>query len=127
MKKVLIFVCSMALAISVMAQNVPDVRPGNNHSMAVRGWARPGGGGAANLTYHTGGKVILNAHVVLIFWGSFPSGYTTNMQNFRNQFGTTGQYHTIVQYTGIDDATGVTGAIALTNLEIGRASCRERV
>ncbi|HVT05548.1 MAG TPA: hypothetical protein VHL58_19480 [Thermoanaerobaculia bacterium] len=116
MKKFFAGLLVAAVAGSVMAQKAPDVRPGNLHSMGVRGWARPGGGGAANLTYHTGGKVIRNAHVVMIFWGSFPSGYTTNMQNFRNQFGTTGEYNTITQYTGIDDATGTTGAIALSNL-----------
>jgi hypothetical protein len=117
MKKALVFVFAAALAASAFAQNAPDITPGNSpHSMAVRGWARPGGGGSANLTYHTGGKVLLNAHVVMIFWGSFPSGYTSNMQNFRNQFGTTGEYNTITQYTGIDDASGVTGTIALSNL-----------
>ena len=116
MKKALVFAFAAALAASAFAQNAPDVTPGNAHSMAVRGWARPGGGGSQNLTYHSGGKVILNAHLVMIFWGSFPSGYTTNMQNFRNQFGTTPEFNTITQYTGIDDASGATGTIALTNL-----------
>jgi hypothetical protein len=117
MKKALVLVAAAALATSAFAQNAPDIAPGNNHhSMSVRGYAKPGGGGASNLVYHTGGKVILNAHVVMIFWGSFPSGYTTAMQNFRNQFGTTGEYNTITQYTGIDDASGVTGTIALSNL-----------
>src|SRR5438067_5083965 len=119
MKKVLVFVFAAALAASAFAQNAPDVTPGNTHSMAVRGWARPGGGGSQNLVYHSGGKVLLGAHVVMIFWGSFPSGYTTNMQNFRNQFGTTPEFNTITQYTGIDDATGTTGAIALSNLAGG--------
>jgi hypothetical protein len=117
MKKALVFVFAAALAASAFAQNAPDITPGNSpHSMAVRGWARPGGGGSANLTYHTGGKVLLGARVVMIFWGSFPAGYTTNMQNFRNQFGTTPEYNTITQYTGIDDASGLTGTIALSNL-----------
>jgi hypothetical protein len=120
MKKALVFVFAAALAASAFAQQAPDILPGNSHT-SVRGWAKPGGGGAQNLVYHTGGKVIRNAHVVLIFWGTFPSGYTTDMQNFRNQFGMTGEYNTITQYTGIDDASGTTGAIALSNLAGGPA------
>ncbi|HEV7442720.1 MAG TPA: hypothetical protein VGO18_09005, partial [Steroidobacteraceae bacterium] len=116
MKKALVFVFAAALATSAFAQGNSDneLNKGNGH-----GHVNNGAGAAAstgNLTYHSGGKVIRNAHVVLIFWGTFPSGYTTNMQNFRNQFGTTGEYNTITQYTGIDDASGTTGAIALSNL-----------
>src|SRR5437588_7248585 len=93
MKKVLVCLAVLALATAAVAQNAPDVAPGNDpHSMAVRGWARPGGGGSSNLVFHTGGKVLRNAHVVMIFWGSFPAGYTTAMQSFRNQFGTTGEF-----------------------------------
>jgi hypothetical protein len=124
MKKALVFVFAAALATSAFAQNNGngngngdgngDANQGNGHGKVNNeaGQARSG----SNLIYHTGGKVLRNAHVVMIFWGSFPSGYTTNMQNFRNQFGTTGEYNVITQYTGIDDATGTTGAIALTNL-----------
>ncbi len=116
MKKALVFVFAAALATSAFAQGNSDheVNVGNGHGKPnneAGGFASTG-----NLTYHSGGKVIRNAHLVMIFWGSFPSGYTTNMQNFRNQFGTTGEYNTITQYTGIDDATGTTGAINLTNL-----------
>lgn len=122
MKKALTFVFAAALATSAFAQGVSNVElnstVGDGHAN-VHNYA--GGGGGGNLIYHTGGKVIRNAHVVLIFWGSFPSGYTTNMQNFRNQFGTTGEYNTITQYTGIDDATGSSGAIALSNLAGGPA------
>lgn len=122
MKKALAVVFAAALATSAFAQKAPDIAPGNTvHSMSVRGYAKPGGGGAQNLVYHTGGKVILSAHVIMIFWGSFPAGYTTTMQNFRNQFGTTPEFNTITQYTGIDDASGVTGTIALSNLAAGSA------
>jgi hypothetical protein len=117
MKKALVFVFAAALATSAFAQGGSgheQTNPSNGHgpaNSAAIGFAR-----TSNLVYHSGGKVLRNAHVVMIFWGSFPSGYTTNMQNFRNQFGTTGEYNTITQYSGIDDATGTTGAIALTNL-----------
>jgi hypothetical protein len=119
MKKALVFVFAAALATSAFAQGNSDneVTRGNGFGSPNNqaGQARS----SSNLVYHSGGKVILHAHVVMIFWGSFPSGYTTNMQNFRNQFGTTGEYNTITQYTGIDDATGTTGAIALNNLAGG--------
>jgi hypothetical protein len=122
MKKALVFVFAAALATSAFAQgnSNPELNPdlGNGHAH-VSNFA--GGGGGGNLIYHSGGRVIRNAHVVMIFWGSFPAGYTTAMQNFRNQFGTTGEYNTITQYTGIDDATGTTGAIALSNLAGGPA------
>jgi len=121
MKKALVFVFAAALATSAFAQGNSgnEVSRGNGFGSPNNAAGQAGSNG--NLIYHTGGKVILNAHVVLIFWGSFPSGYTTNMQNFRNQFGTNGEYNTITQYTGIDDATGTTGAIALSNLAAGPA------
>src|SRR6266576_7071010 len=116
MKKALVFVFAAALATSAFAQGNSDheVAVGNGHGKPnneAGGFASTG-----NLIYHSGGRVIRNAHVVMIFWGAFPSGYTTNMQNFRNQFGTTGEYNTITQYSGIDDATGITGAINLAVL-----------
>jgi len=71
---------------------------------------------ATNLSNH-GGGVVVSAKVVFIFWGpSFASGgadngYATTLRNFRNQFGTTGEYNTITQYSGIQ----------LTNLGSGGA------
>jgi hypothetical protein len=116
MKKALVFVFAAALATSAFAQgnSNQEVDHGNGFGKVNDEAGRLRSSG--NLVYHSGGRVILSAHVVEIFWGSFPSGYTTNMQNFRNQFGTTGEYNVITQYTGIDDASGVTGAIQLTNL-----------
>jgi hypothetical protein len=116
MKKALVFVFAAALATSAFAQGNSDneINKGNGHSKVNNEAGQAASSG--NIVYHSGGKVIRNAHVVMIFWGSFPSGYTTAMQNFRNQFGTTGEYNTITQYTGIDDATGSSGAIALSNL-----------
>jgi hypothetical protein len=70
----------------------------------------------ANVTYH-GGPTITSAKVVYIFWGApFCVGgadraYATTLQAYRNQLGTTGEYKTITQYSGI----------LLTNLGSGTA------
>jgi len=69
----------------------------------------------ANLTNH-GGGVIANAHLVYLFWGpSFCSGgadagYAATLQAFRNQFGSTGEWRTILQY-GVN-ATNLAGGTA---------------
>ncbi|MEO6196356.1 MAG: hypothetical protein ABIS20_25325 [Thermoanaerobaculia bacterium] len=61
----------------------------------------------SNLTNH-GGGVIVSAKVVFIFYGpsfnnaaSADFSYARTLQAFRNQFGTTGEYNTITQYSGI--------------------------
>src|SRR4051794_20593612 len=102
MKKSLIYFAVLAMATAAFAQNTPELNPDNgngHHGMEVQGWAKPGGAARSqNLTYHTGGAVIRNARVSLIFWGpSFgPTGadnaYATQIQLFRNQFGTTGEF-----------------------------------
>ena len=76
---------------------------------------------ATNITNH-GGPVITAARVVFIFWGpTFANAanadhtYATNLQSFRNQFGTNGEYNTITQYCGSN------GCIGLTNLAAGTA------
>ena len=65
---------------------------------------------ATNLVNH-GGPTITSAKVVLIFWGpSFnnPSSpdytYAQTIINYRNQFGTTPEYNTITEYSGIQQA-----------------------
>lgn len=122
MKKALAFAFAASLTTAAFAQNIGDL----NHHAHVQGWAKPGGGGAQNLTYHTGGTVIRNAHVVLIFWGpSFATGgadnaYATQIQAFRTAFGTTGEYNTVTQYYGEDPVSGY-GNIALANLGGGTA------
>jgi hypothetical protein len=65
---------------------------------------------AINLTYH-GGQTITSAKVVLIFWGptfnntaSPDYNYARTIINYRNQFGTTDEYRTITQYSGIQVA-----------------------
>jgi hypothetical protein len=59
------------------------------------------------LTNH-GGGVIVSAKVVFVFWGpSFSNAaspdfsYAQQLQAFRNQFGTTPEYNTITEYSGI--------------------------
>ncbi len=69
---------------------------------------------ATNATNH-GGPVITSAHVIFLFWGSFPSGYTSALQSFRNQYGTNGEYNVITQYSGSN------GTVALSNLAAGSA------
>ena len=75
---------------------------------------------SSNPTNH-GGPVIVQAHLVYIFWGpSFASGgslasYAATLQAFRNQYGTNGEYNVITQYSGSN------GTIALTNLAAGTA------
>jgi len=71
----------------------------------------------SNLTNH-GGGVIVSARLVYIFWGpNFNNAaspdfqYARTLQAFRNQFGTTPEYNTITQYSGIQ----------LTNLGSGTA------
>jgi hypothetical protein len=70
-----------------------------------RGASAPNKAGQ-NIVNH-GGPTITSAKVVFIFWGpSFAAGgadnaYATTLQAFRNQFGTTGEYNTITQYSGI--------------------------
>jgi hypothetical protein len=72
----------------------------------ARGVEKPSVSLLANLTNH-GGTVLTSAKVVYIFWGpSFATGgadnaYATTLQAYRNQFGTTPEYNTITQYSGI--------------------------
>src|ERR1051325_3810798 len=115
MKKVSAILFALAVAGAAYAQKAPGIEinnlPGHAHVSN-----QAGGGGGGNLIFHNGGKVLRNAHVVLIFWGSFPSGYTSAMQSFRNNFGTTGEYNVITQYYGTDDNDGSYGNIAQSSL-----------
>jgi hypothetical protein len=123
MKKVLAFVFTAAIACGAFAQSVeinhlPDGKTNPSNKAG-------GGGAGGGIVYHTGGTVIRNANVVLIFWGpSFASGgadnaYAQELQAFRNQFGTTGEYNTITQYYGEDPVSGY-GNIATGSL-VGQA------
>ena len=81
-------------------------------------FARPGGGGGSNLTYHNG-PVIHAAHVVPIFWGpSWGSGGSdaanaTTIQGYLANFGTSSHYAVITQYSD------TTGKIQTSNLTGG--------
>ena len=114
----------LVVTATAFAQNPAELN--DKHYFRPQGWARGGGGGAQNLIYHTGGSVIRNARVVMIFWGpSFSGGganaaYAAELQSFRNQFGTTGEYNTITQYYGEDAISGF-GNIAQSNLGGGSA------
>jgi hypothetical protein len=67
-----------------------------------------------SLVYHNG-PTITSAKVVFIFWGPgfAPGGaqnaYATALQSFRNQFGTTPEYNTITEYSGIQQANLASG------------------
>jgi hypothetical protein len=101
MKKVSAILFVLALAGAAYAQQV-ELAVGNGHAHPSN---QAGGGGAGgNLIYHTGGSVIPVAKVVCIFWGpsfndptSADYNYARTLQNYRNQFGTTGEYNTITQ------------------------------
>jgi len=120
---IVLFIVLLVVAASGFAQN-PDETNGK-HYYRPQGWARSGGGkGGQNLVFHNGGSVIRNAKVVMIFWGpSFAgsdAGYASELQSFRTQFGTTGEYNTITQYYGEDAVAGF-GNIAQSNLGGGTA------
>jgi len=121
MKKALAFVFVAALATTAFAGDVETPIDLNHSGRSLPSKYAGGGGAGGNLIYHNGGVVIRNANVVLIFWGpSFASGgadngYAQQMQAFRNQFGTTGEYRTIIQYYGEDPISGY-GNIATGSL-----------
>jgi hypothetical protein len=104
MKKALAIVFTAALAASAFGQSleVNHLPSGKTNPSNFAG----GGGAGGNLSYHTGGTVIRNANVVLIFWGNIPSAYASELQAFRNQFGTTPEFNTITQYYGEDPVSG---------------------
>jgi hypothetical protein len=102
-----------ASAVPLLAQRVVDPNGSTLHlypdkSNAVWGQAHAPAqrGGGQNLINH-GGPVITSAKVVSIFWGSEwgtqnnPSALANAMLGFFSQFGTTGEYKTITQYSGI--------------------------
>jgi hypothetical protein len=110
MKKALVALALLSLAPFAFAQRIDDLN--GKHTQLyptkdkVPGWAKPGGGGAQNISYH-GGPTITQAKVVSIFWGSEwgtntnPSSLAQGIYNFFGQFGTTPEYNVITQYSGI--------------------------
>ena len=114
MRRIVLAIAVFAFAVSAFAQRVDELNgrhvqlhPTNEHAANQEpGWAKPGGGGAQNLSYH-GGPVITHAKVVSIFWGSQwgtngnPNSTALNMLQFFASFGTTPEYNTITEYSGI--------------------------
>ena len=125
MKKVSAILFVMALVAGAAFAQQVELAVGNGHARPVS--QNAGGGGASgNLTYHNGGSVIPVAHVVCIFWGpsfndptSADYNYARTLQNFRNQFGTTGEFNTITQYYQV--VGGSTQFIQLSNLQGAQA------
>src|SRR5258708_1384399 len=120
MKKSLIVLFSLVIAIGAFAQQNGELNATNGNGHAhVSNYA--GGGGSGSLIFHTRGAVIRTANAVCIFWGpSFAArqaatGYAPEIQNFRNQFGTTPEFNTITQYYGNDAISGY-GNIATGSL-----------
>ena len=114
MRRVLLGLAVLAFAGSAIAQRVDDLNTGRHTQLYptkdaaehIPGWARPGGGGAQNISYH-GGPTITSAKVVSIFWGSewgtnaHPSVLAQDTMAFFANFGTTPEYNVITQYSGI--------------------------
>jgi hypothetical protein len=124
-KRILATLFLASFAAGLLAQGAPS-NP-KIHVFPARGVApQIADRAAANLTYHTGGRVIPSAKVVLIFWGpsfsnaaSPDSVYAQQLIAFRNQFGTTPEFNTITQYSQV--ISGVTTFISLSNLATGTA------
>jgi hypothetical protein len=115
MKKLLVAVSATALiAGAAFAQNPNELN--NVHILKAQNFARPGGNGSSNLSYHNG-PVLHTARVVLIFWNGtngapYPaSNYAQALVDFRNQFGGTNEYNVIGQYY---DSTGHVNTIGNT-------------
>jgi hypothetical protein len=103
MKKALTALFVLAIAGAAFAQGRNTEISEGNAFAHVSNFA--GGGSGGNLIYHTGGPVILVAHVVDIFWGpSFNDptspdyNYARTLQNYRSNYGTTGEFNVITQY-----------------------------
>jgi hypothetical protein len=79
------------------------------HYYPAQGVQVPHNMNKSQLTNH-GGGVLSSPHVIFLFWGpSFCSGgsdasYASTLQAFRNQFGGTGEWRTILQY-GVNAAS----------------------
>lgn len=104
MKRALVALCLCFFAVSAMAQPMDRSRGPRKHYFPPRDVV-VNKAGAGNLVYHSGGRVITSAKVVLIFWGpnftnvaSPDYQYAQTLIAFRNQFGTTPEYNTITQY-----------------------------
>lgn len=119
-KSLVLFAVLLVSAIPAFSQSSQET---NRVHFPAHGYAKPGGGGGQSLPYG-GGPVLTVAKVALIFWGpdfdnpaSPDYTYAREIQNFRNQFGTTAEYNTITQY--YQRVGGANQNIQLTNLGQG--------
>ena len=112
LKSMFVLSCCLLLAVAASAADLEKAgKPSGERSRIVyfptnENWQGPGFL-KANISYH-GGPTITSARVVLIFWGpNFANAahpdfqYAQQIIAYRNQFGTTGEYNTITQYSGI--------------------------
>ena len=112
MKLAVVLSClTLLFAVSAMAGQRPAETPQNSsHIIYTPARGMEGLNLKAqqqNIIYHNG-PTITSAKVVFIFWGpSFANAaspdfvYAQTLQAYRNQFGTTPEYNTITQYSGI--------------------------
>jgi hypothetical protein len=111
MKRILVVLAFLSFAPFAFAQRIDETNGKHTQLYPTKdkapGWARPGGGGAQNLSYH-GGPTITSAKSVAIFWGSQwadshgnLNAVASEMLGFFGQFGGTGEYKVITQYSGI--------------------------
>jgi hypothetical protein len=112
MRRVLTALAFLSLASFAFGQRIDDLNGKHTQLFPTKdqapGWARPGGGGAQNLSYH-GGRIIPVAKVVAIFWGSEWTGasaptateitiFLGGSRSFSG-FGLTPEYNVITQYS----------------------------
>jgi len=110
MRKTFAFIALFLAAGLASAQRVSDANgrnaqlyPDKAHAPGFAGQSGEAGG---NLTYH-GGPVIVNAKTVAIFWGSYwgtngnLNAEASEMLGFYGHFGTSPEYNTITEYSGI--------------------------
>jgi hypothetical protein len=114
MKKAIIVAALLSLAPFAFAQRIDDTNGKHTQFYPMKdqtpGWAKPGGGGGSNISYH-GGPVITKATTVAIFWGPTwadshgnLNSVASEMLGFYSQFGTTPEYNVITQYSGIQQS-----------------------
>ena len=102
---------SVESAVRSTELNLPRHHPTNDaHNQAG------GGGGRVVLLTNHGGPTITSAHVVPIFWGpSWQSGDASTAQSivsYVGAYGTSAEYNTITQYSGIQKSNLAGGAAA---------------
>ncbi|MBV8201767.1 MAG: hypothetical protein JOZ15_14185 [Acidobacteria bacterium] len=130
MKNVVAVLCMASFAAGLSAQVSPNprvhmfpTREGFDQSAREDFILGPHFSRGNNPTYQ-GGPVLVQAKVVFIFWGpSFANvaspdyQYAQQLQAFRNQYGTNGEYNVITQYYQI--VNGSKQYIQLSNLGAG--------